>query len=214
MHDENSPGQLIMPGQFVAHAERNGKIQEIDRWVIHHSIQLLALHPQLPAIAVNLSGRSFDDPELPAYIADQLHGRRVRPGRLLVELTETAAVSDMSDAARFIAALHETGCSVCLDDFGTGFSSFAYLKNLRADILKIDGMFIRDLSSERGNKAFVRAIIEVARGMGKLTVAEFVEDGATFTLLREMGVDMVGLLPGPAHGRPPRAAAPAAARQV
>ena len=108
-----------------------------------------------------------------------------------MELTETSAVSDMCDAARFIAALRDTGCSICLDDFGTGFSSFAYLKNLRADVLKIDGMFIRDLPSERGNQAFVRAIIEVARGMGKLTVAEFVEDGTTLVMLREMGVDMV-----------------------
>lgn len=191
IEDEANPGRLIMPGQFIGHAEKGGKILEIDRWVVRRSIQLLAEHPRLPAIAVNLSGRSFDDPELPAYIAAELRRQQVAPRRLLVELTETSAVSDMCDAARFIAALRDTGCSICLDDFGTGFSSFAYLKNLRADVLKIDGMFIRDLPSERGNQAFVRAIIEVARGMGKLTVAEFVEDGTTLVMLREMGVDMV-----------------------
>lgn len=191
MVDEANPGQLIMPGQFIDHAEKSGKILEIDRWVIGESIRLLATHPRLPAIAINISGRSFDDPELPAWIGDQLRQRHVAPRRLLVELTETSAVSDMGDAARFIAALRDTGCPICLDDFGTGFASFAYLKNLQADVLKIDGMFIRDLPQERDNQVFVRAIIEVAHGMGKLTVAEFVEDGATLRMLRAMGVDMV-----------------------
>lgn len=191
MEDEANPGQLIMPGQFIDPAERSGKILEIDRWVIRESIHLLATHPHLPAIAVNISGRSFDDPELPAYITSQLQQSHVAPRRLLVELTETSAVSDMGDAARFIAALRRTGCSICLDDFGTGFSSFAYLKHLQADVLKIDGMFIRDLPLEHDNQVFVRAIIEVARGMGKQTVAEFVEDGRTLLMLREMGVDMV-----------------------
>ncbi len=191
MEDEANPGQLIMPAQFIEPAEKSGKILQIDRWVIGRSIELLAGHPNLPAIAVNISGRSFDDPELPAWIGGQLRQRQVAPRRLLVELTETSAVSDMGDAARFIAALRDTGCPICLDDFGTGFSSFAYLKNLQADVLKIDGMFIRDLPSERDNQVFVRAIIEVAHGMGKLTVAEFVEDEATLQMLRALGVDMV-----------------------
>jgi diguanylate cyclase (GGDEF)-like protein len=191
MQDEANPGQLIMPGHFIVPAEKSGKILEIDRWVIRQCIQLLARHPQLPAIAINISGRSFDDPELPAWIASQLQRLRVAPQRLLVELTETSAISDMGDAARFIAALRQTGCPICLDDFGTGFASFAYLKNLQADVLKIDGMFIRNLPQEPDNQVFVRAIIEVAHGMGKLAVAEFVEDGDTLQMLREMGVDMV-----------------------
>ncbi len=191
IEDETTPGALLMPGQFIEHAERSGKILEIDRWVIRRSIALLAAHPGLPAIAINLSGRSFDDPDLPAYIDASLRGQGVAPSRLLVELTETAAVSDLGDAARFIAALRRTGVSICLDDFGTGFASFAYLKNLDADVLKIDGMFIRDLPSQRDNQAFVRAIVEIARGMGKLTVAECVEDAGTLDMLRAMGVDMV-----------------------
>ncbi|MGB3393834.1 MAG: EAL domain-containing protein [Stenotrophomonas sp.] len=191
MVDEANPGQFVMPAQFIEPAEKSGKILEIDRWVIRENIRLLAAHPQLPAIAINISGRSFDDPELPEYIASQLLLHQVAPQRLLVELTETSAVSDMGDAARFIAALRDTGCPICLDDFGTGFSSFAYLKNLQADVLKIDGMFIHNLPNEHDNQVFVRAIIEVARGMGKLTVAEFVEDEATLQMLREMGVDMV-----------------------
>ena len=191
MKDEAAPGQLIMPGQFIDQAEKSGKILEIDRWVINEAIRLLAAHPHLPAMAINISGRSFDDPDLPAYITAQLQRQHVSPKRLLVELTETSAVSDMGDAARFIAALRRTGCPICLDDFGTGFASFAYLKHLQADVLKIDGMFIRDLPLERDNQVFVRAIIEVAHGMGKQAVAEFVEDGKTLLMLREMGVDMV-----------------------
>ncbi|WP_240126212.1 bifunctional diguanylate cyclase/phosphodiesterase [Thermomonas alba] len=191
MEDAAHPGTLILPSEFIGHAEKSGKILDIDRWVIRQCIGLLAAHPHLPALAVNISGRSFDDPDLPAFIADELRQRHVAPRRLLVELTETAAVSDMGDAARFIAALRRTGCLVCLDDFGAGFASFAYLKHLNADILKIDGMFIRNLPQDIDNQAFVRAIIEVARGMGKQTVAEFVEDGRTLLMLREMGVDMV-----------------------
>jgi EAL domain-containing protein (putative c-di-GMP-specific phosphodiesterase class I) len=100
--------------------------------------------PHAPPIAVNISGRSFDDPALPNYIADEL--REFAPTRpLLIEITETAAVSDLTDAQRFIEALKQTGCGVCLDDFGAGFASFAYLKHIRVDTIKLDGMFIRNL---------------------------------------------------------------------
>ena len=109
----------------------------------------------------------------------------------MVELTETAAVSDLHDAQRFIESLHKTGCQVCLDDFGSGFSSFSYLKHLRADILKIDGVFIRDLPNDRDNQIFVKSIVDVARGMRKLTVAEFVEDAETLNMLNLFGVDLV-----------------------
>ena len=109
----------------------------------------------------------------------------------MVELTETSAVSDLHDAQRFIEALRQTGCRVCLDDFGTGFSSFAYLKHLKADILKIDGLFIRDLPNDHDNQVFVKSIVDVARGMNKITVAEFVEDAETLAMLKVFGVDMV-----------------------
>lgn len=108
-----------------------------------------------------------------------------------MELTETAAVSDLHDAQRFIEALHQTGCKVCLDDFGAGFSSFSYLKHLRADILKIDGVFIRDLPNDSDSQLFVKAIVDVVRGLGKITVAEFVEDAETLEMLKKFGVHMV-----------------------
>lgn len=191
MIDEQDPSRLIMPGHFIHHAERSGKILDLDRWVLRQSISLLAKSPDLPSLAVNISGRSFDEPSLPHYIAEQLQAFNVRPERLLIELTETSAVSDLHDAERFIEALQQTGCTTCLDDFGTGFSSFAYLKHLKADVLKIDGLFIRDLTNERDNQIFVKSIVDVARGLGKLTIAEFVENEEIYAMLKALGVDMV-----------------------
>jgi EAL domain-containing protein (putative c-di-GMP-specific phosphodiesterase class I) len=109
----------------------------------------------------------------------------------MVEITETSAVTDLHNAQRFIKALHQTGCEVCLDDFGSGFSSFAYLKHLEVDIVKIDGLFIRNLPNDQDNQVFVKAIIDVARGMRKTTVAEAVEDLKTLEMLKGFGVDMV-----------------------
>jgi len=108
-----------------------------------------------------------------------------------IQLAETAAVSDLHDAQRLIDALRQLGCGVCLDDFGVGFASFAYLKHLQVDIIKIDGIFIRDLSHDPDNQVFVRAMVSVGRGLGKAVVAEYVEDDKTLALLREFGVDLV-----------------------
>lgn len=191
MVDVKEPDRLIMPGHFIHHAEKSGKILDLDRWVIRESIALLAKSTSVPSLAVNISGRSFDEPTLPSYIAEQLKAFNVAPHRLLIELTETSAVSDLQDAERFIEALQRTGCVTCLDDFGTGFSSFAYLKHLKADVLKIDGLFIRDLPNERDNQVFVKSIVDVARGLGKKTVAEFVENADILEMLQNLGVDMV-----------------------
>jgi EAL domain-containing protein (putative c-di-GMP-specific phosphodiesterase class I) len=105
-------------------------------------------------------------------------------------ITETAAVSDLHDAQRFIDAMRESGSQTCLDDFGAGFSSFAYLKHLNVDMLKIDGQFIKNLASDHDNQVFVRAIIEVARGLKKRTVAECIEDQSSLDMLRTLGVDL------------------------
>jgi len=191
MIDEENPEQMVMPGLFIPIAEKTGKILELDRWVIREAITTLARHPQLRALAVNLSGRSLADPDLPQYIQHTLAQNQVLPNRLLIEITETIAIGDLHDAGRFIEALHQSGCITCLDDFGTGFSSFAYLKYLKVDALKIDGLFIRDLPNDPDNQLFVKSIADVARGMGKRTVAEFVEDAATLELLTKFGVDMV-----------------------
>lgn len=188
LRDEHS-GELIPPGQFIPVAEKSNKIIDIDRWVLRQVVALLARHPQAPAIAVNISGRSFDDPGLPGYISDLLRDHQAAPARLMIEVTETAAVSDLTDAERFIEALKQAGCGVCLDDFGAGFASFAYLKHLRVDTIKLDGMFIRNLPHDHANQVFVRGMVEVAHGLDKLTVAECVEDEATLKLLANLGVD-------------------------
>jgi diguanylate cyclase (GGDEF)-like protein/PAS domain S-box-containing protein len=189
MRDKVEPGRLIMPGHFIPVAEKTGKILDIDRWVIAEVVRMLSLNERIPPIAVNISGRSFNEPQLPRFIEEELKRAGVRPERLMVELTETSAVSDLHDAKRFIEALRDTGCKVCLDDFGAGFSSFAYLKHIEADVLKIDGQFIRDLPNDRSNQVFVKAIVDVARGLNKVSVAECVEDEATLVMLRALGVD-------------------------
>jgi diguanylate cyclase (GGDEF)-like protein/PAS domain S-box-containing protein len=191
MVDRDGGARRIMPDAFIPSAERSGKILEIDRWVITQAIERLAQSAQAVPVAINISGRSFDAPELPGFIAEELLRCGVQPSRLYIELTETSAVSDLVDAQRFIAALRETGCRVCMDDFGVGFSSFAYIKHLKVDILKIDGMFIRNLAHDHDNQVFVKAIVDVARGLNKITVAESVEDAPTLEMLKGFGVDLV-----------------------
>ncbi|MEO5702877.1 MAG: EAL domain-containing protein [Gammaproteobacteria bacterium] len=191
MVDEENIEQLIMPDRFIPFAEKSGKILEIDRWVIHETIALLASSDNILPLAVNLSGRSFDDPSLSHYIHAQLQHYKVAANRLHIELTETAAISDLQDAQRLIEALHRIGCTVSLDDFGAGFSSFTYLRHLEADILKIDGSFIRNLPNDSDNQVFVKALVDIAHGLDKITVAEFVDSAETLEILQRFGIDMV-----------------------
>ena len=190
---QNSPSstQMIMPGLFLEAAEKSKKVLDIDRWVLRESIMLLAQSPQIPPLAVNISAASFDDPTLSQLIAQTLAEFGVEPERLLIELTEIAAVSDLRDAQRFIEAMKKIGCRTCLDHFGAGFSSFASLKILNADILKIDGRFIRNIGNHHDNQVFVKSIVAVAGGLHKATVAEFVEDDESLAMLKTLGVDMV-----------------------
>jgi diguanylate cyclase (GGDEF)-like protein len=191
VRDTQRADALLLPGELIALAEKSDTINEIDRFVLGEVVARLAREPAIPALAVNISGRSLDDTTLPLHIADLLQRHRVAAQRLKIELTETAAVSDLHDARKFIDALHHLGCGVSLDDFGTGFSSFAYLKHLHVDAIKIDGIFIRDLSADRQNQLFVQAIVSVARGLHKVTIAECVEDVATLNILTTLGVDYV-----------------------
>jgi diguanylate cyclase (GGDEF)-like protein/PAS domain S-box-containing protein len=190
MVDREDAGLVVMPTSFIPVAEKTGKILDIDRWMISACTEALARFPGVGAIALNVSGRSLNEPSLPRFITDALKRAGVEPGRLIVELTETSAVSDLHDAQRFIQSMRANGVRLCLDDFGSGFSSFAYLKHLDVDMLKIDGQFIRDLPNDRDNQVFVKAIVDVARGLKKLTVAECVEDAGTLEMLRTLGVDL------------------------
>lgn len=184
-------GQLVLPGRFLPAAERYGLILEIDRMVLGKVVALIGSELIDPGIrlAVNLSALSITDKEMLSHIERELAVHRVDPSRLVIEVTETAAISDMGQAQRFCEGVQALGCAVALDDFGVGFGSFYYVKHLSFRYLKIDGEFIRSLPTSPKDQLLVKALVDVARGMGKQTIAEFVGDKATMGLLRELGVD-------------------------
>ena len=191
MRDER--GGIVMPGEFLPAAERYNLSSRVDRWVIGHALDWLAGHPELLSrlhlCGINLSGQSFGNDEVLQFIIDKLDRSGVPASKLCFEVTETAAVSDIVQATRFICTLRERGCMFALDDFGSGFSSFAYLKNLPVDFLKIDGSFVREIANDSIDLAMVRSINEIGHVMGKKTIAEFVEDQDVLALLKVVGVD-------------------------
>jgi diguanylate cyclase (GGDEF)-like protein len=183
---------VIAPGAFLPTAERHGSIRQIDRWVVERAIELLqmeAAEGRDTWVDINMSGRSFDDPELLPLIERRLAETGVDPGKLGIEITETAAILDLRKARDFVDRLNALGCRFALDDFGSGFSSLTYLRELPIDCLKIDGSYIQNLCSNPTDQHMVKAMVELARGLGVTTVAEFVEDGETLGLLRSYGVD-------------------------
>ena len=185
-------GALIAPGAFLPVAERYDLMRDIDRWVVRRAIGMLAecsAQGHDITVEVNLSGRSAGDETLLALIEAQLRATGVDPARLILEVTETEAVEDIARARRFATRLAELGCRFALDDFGAGFGSFYYLKHLPFDYLKIDGEFVRNCTRDPGDRVVIQALVQVARGMGKRTVAEQAGDAETVTLLRELGVD-------------------------
>jgi diguanylate cyclase (GGDEF)-like protein/PAS domain S-box-containing protein len=185
-------GTLVTPGAFLPHAERHGLVVELDRWVLGQAVGLLhdaARGGRDLRLSVNLSARSVHDPVTVSHLAALLHERPVPAGRLTVELTETAAIPDLRRAAELSRRLRELGCHVALDDFGAGFASFAYLKHLVFDTLKIDGDFIDRLASSATDQLVVRAIVGIARAMGATLVAERVGDDASVAILRDLGVE-------------------------
>ncbi len=184
MHDR---GEIVLPGAFLPTAERSGQMHDIDRWVIRTAIALLAEHEDIE-LEVNLSGRSLDDDEMVQVISTELGAHGVDPARLILEITETATIANMHDARRMADCLAELGCRFAIDDFGTGFGSFSYLKHLPAAFLKIDGEFVQSPRS-RTDELVIEAIVGMAQGLGKQTIAEFVGDDETVQMLRAAGVD-------------------------
>ncbi len=193
-------GELVSPGRFLPAAERSGLIRQIDRLVLEQVLALLASAPLADLrVAVNLSARSVTDPSMLAHVECRLARHDVEPSRLVFEVTETDAISDMDRARAFCAGVRALGCEVALDDFGAGFGSFQYLKALPFDYLKIDGGFIRSLPCSPKDQLVVQALAGLAAAMGKRTVAEYVRDEATIALLRRYGIDQAQ---GFALGRP------------
>jgi len=185
-------GELMSPAAFIPPAERFGLMTLMDQWVIRQTLAALgAAGPETADIrlAVNLSALSFQDPEMPGFIRSVLDSSGVDPARLTFEITETAAMGQLSSGVRFMRELESTGCRFALDDFGSGMSSFAYLKVLPVKVLKIDGAFVRDLLTDRADRSFVEAIHNVARTLGIETVAEYAETPELIAALRDIGVD-------------------------
>ena len=170
-------------------AERSGQILQIDRWVIHHALRALAqINDSDISLAINLSGQSLHDGGLTQYLASELCASGATPGQLILEVTETAAVTDFSTARGVLQSLRELGCRTALDDFGVGFSSFHYLGQLPVDYIKIDGSFIRNLPVDADSRVIVKAIADIATGFGKQAIAEFVDQEALVPILRSYGI--------------------------
>ncbi|MCP4278334.1 MAG: EAL domain-containing protein [Gammaproteobacteria bacterium] len=185
----NIDNRLVFPGEFIPALECMEDANLLDHQVVSKAIKSLADYPELKKVAINLSAQAFSDERLVPLIADNLDRHGVDPKRVIFELTETASLSNLTATRRMVSELSSMGCSFSIDDFGTGFSTFTYLKNLPADTVKIDGSFVRELANNSIDLALVKAIREVANALGKSTVAEFVENQETLMLLKEIKVE-------------------------
>jgi diguanylate cyclase (GGDEF)-like protein/PAS domain S-box-containing protein len=185
-------GEPLLPSAFLYVAERFGLIQAVDGWVVRNAIRLIAEQAHTGrhlVLSVNLSGKSISDPKLALLVEAALDETGIDPASLIFELTETAAIASFDQAKIFATRLRSRGCQFALDDFGAGFGSFYYLKNFPFDYIKIDGGFIRGIVSNPMDQLVVQAIVTIAQGLGKKTVAEFVAEPETASLLRTIGVD-------------------------
>lgn len=187
-------GNLIMPSGFIQPAERFGLMVDIDKWVIRHSFDMLekeSKHNPGIGYSINLSVQSFESNDVIELITSEIKARDINPSRLIFEITETVAMADIGLAVKFLNKLHDLGCETALDDFGVGYSSFAYLKDLPVDYVKIDGAFVKDIEHNPLNKTILKSLNDVAQAMGKKTVAEFVENAEIVRMLDLMGVDYI-----------------------
>ncbi|MET3426934.1 PAS domain S-box-containing protein [Actinoplanes tereljensis] len=178
------------PIQVLDTAERLDAVYDIDLWVVERAMQVAAEQPET-CLQINLSGRSVGDPRLTEEVVRLIQEYRVNPGQLTFEITETALIGNLSEARRFADAIRDLGCELALDDFGSGYASFRYLRIFPIDLVKIDGEYVVDLVDNPQDQVLVRALVQVCQAYGIHTVAEFVQDEPTLRLLRELGVDYV-----------------------
>ncbi len=183
-------GRIVPPMAFIPAAERYNLMSAIDRWVVTETLKnLQEKKGNNDFFAINLSGQSFCDEQFLNFVTDQIKQTGIDPKRLCFEITETSAIANLTEATRFIDTLHGMGCLFALDDFGSGLSSFAYLRTLSVDFLKIDGSFVKDILTDTTDRTVVQIINQFGHEMGMRTIAEFVENVAILATLREMGID-------------------------
>lgn len=185
-------GKPISPEEFISAAEYYSMMPTLDRWVVRDSLKQLSKVPKqepMPVFAINLSGQSLNDPNFLSYVQNEVKESRVIPEMLCFEITEQVAVDDLSLVNKFIESLKSIGVKFSLDDFGTGVSSFGYLKSLNVDYLKIDGSFVKNIANDEVARAMVQSINQVGHTMKLKVIAEYVENAHILELLREMGVD-------------------------
>ena len=202
---QTEDGEIHRPGAFIPVAERTGLITRIDGWVARQAIDLLAdlsgQHEDT-GITINLSAHAFQNSALHRLIDERLRATGIDPRRLVLEITETNAITNFETVRETVLRLRSLGCRVALDDFGAGFNSFRYLRELPVDYLKLDGSFISNLNNDPADQVLVRSMTEIARALGKQTIAEFVDSPALLPTLEELGVDHVqGNFIGPAAPR-------------
>ncbi|WP_417510809.1 EAL domain-containing protein [Methylophaga sp.] len=186
-------GQLFPPGAFLSSAERYNLSDRIDKWVVSHVFEWLEQHyhslPHLNYLAINLSGASIGDEGMLAYIRTKLSAASFNQEMIKFEITETAAIANLKQAHHFINSVLALGCQFSLDDFGSGLSSFAYLKNLPVQSIKIDGMFVKDMHVDPLDYEMVKSINDIGHVMGLETIAEFVESEEIWQKLKAIGVN-------------------------
>jgi EAL domain-containing protein (putative c-di-GMP-specific phosphodiesterase class I) len=190
---DSSDGRIIPPDAFLPVAERYNLMPKIDRWVVKSTLQWFEENPaeleQLQLCTINLSGQSLTEADFLQFIQDIVSASKVSAEKICFEITETVAISNLNQARQFIDTVRDSGCKVALDDFGSGLSSYTYLKTLPVDFLKIDGSFVKDIEESEIDYAMVRSMNEVGHIMNIQTIAEYVENQNILDLLKEIGVD-------------------------
>lgn len=186
---QDGQGGLIPPGAFMPAVERYHLSTRLDKWVVQNALAWMKRHQdKISLCSINLSGQTLSDKHFLSFVEEEINALGIAGNKICFEITETAAIANLEMAKTFMATLSERGCQFSLDDFGSGLSSFAYLRNLDVNIIKIDGQFVRDIDRNPINLAMVKSIHEIANLMGKKTVAEFVENREILNQLKEIGV--------------------------